>query len=289
MAGHINGQRAEVVHPGVLRLFGQGAGQHSLHPGHQLPRAEGLHHIVVRAAFQPGQLIVLPAAGRQHNDRGGHFAAAHLPQAGHAVHKGHHHIQDHQVDAAHRQLGQGGAAVGGLVALIACMLQMLPDQFPDAGFVVHNQDFSHVKNPSRIVCRCLWPRCGPRAGKPARRPAVFLRGRTPPLGMACFLRAELAPPRSYSHYNSTGCFTHVQNVKKFKILYVFAGPAKKRTGRPAGGLSVRSGSYRGLRGHCFTAACTSENSCSISCAGCAVSRLTTTSTATFTRKAGSSS
>ena len=58
-------------------------------------------------------LLCVRTAGGEHDNGHVHLAGTHLPQAGHAVHKGHHDIQDHQVDAPAGQHGQGGAAVGG--------------------------------------------------------------------------------------------------------------------------------------------------------------------------------
>ena len=144
MAGGINDQFAKGIHPAGFALGRHRAGQHGLYPGHQLPRGERLDHIVVGPAFQPGQLVIFLAAGGQHNDRGAQLAAAHLPQAGHAVHKRHHNVQDDKVHAALGQHGQRLGAVAGFLTGVARMQQMLADQIANAGFVVHNQDFRHV-------------------------------------------------------------------------------------------------------------------------------------------------
>ena len=124
VAGRVDGQLAE-GHGAVRGLGSWGMVRFST----ALTRAtssrgrEGLDHIVVRAAFQAGQLVVFLAAGGQDDDRRVDVAGAHLPQAGHAVHKGHHHIQDHQIKAARRSACERAAdAVARFLADIACIL-----------------------------------------------------------------------------------------------------------------------------------------------------------------------
>jgi ABC-type amino acid transport substrate-binding protein len=75
-----------------------------------------------RAALEAGQLVVLLAAGRQDDDGGVDAAGAHLPQAGHAVHEGHHQIEDDQIVAAAGEQRQGGGAVPCLLAGVARIL-----------------------------------------------------------------------------------------------------------------------------------------------------------------------
>ena len=128
--------------------MGHGAVEHGPHPGYQLPGGERLDHIVVRAALKPSQLIVFLAPGRQDDDGGVDVAVAHLPQAGHAVHKRHHNVQNHQVNAALAQRTEGSGTVTGFLADIARILQMLPDELPDTGLIINDQNFSHKKSPS---------------------------------------------------------------------------------------------------------------------------------------------
>ena len=144
VAGGINDQIAKSVHRIFVFRVGHGARQNGPHSGHQLPGGEGLDHVIVRAALQPGQLVVFLAPGGQHDDRRGNAAGSHLPQAGHAVHEGHHDVQDHQIDAALRQCRQRRGTVAGLLAGVTRVLQILPDQIPDARLIVHDQNFCHT-------------------------------------------------------------------------------------------------------------------------------------------------
>ena len=143
VAGRVDGQIAEGIAPGGLGGLGHRAGQHGLDTGDQLPRGERLDDIVIGTALQPGQLVVFLTAGGQH-DHGGHdLAGAHLPQAGHAVHKRHHNVQNYQINAALAQHAQRGGAVAGLLTGKARILQMLADEVPDARLIIHDQNFSH--------------------------------------------------------------------------------------------------------------------------------------------------
>ena len=147
VAGCVDGQVAE-SHGAVGSLApGHGAVEHGPDAGHQLARGEGLDHIVVRAALQARQFIVFLAACGQDDDRRVDVAGAHLPQAGHAVHERHHHIQDHQIVSAAAQQRKRRRAVACLLADIARILQMLPDQFPDTGFIINDQNFCHLWLP----------------------------------------------------------------------------------------------------------------------------------------------
>ena len=143
VAGRVDGQLAE-SHGAVGGLgAGHGAVEHCPDAGHQLPGGEGLDHIVVGTALEARQLVVLLAAGGQDDDGGVDATGAHLPQAGHAVHEGHHQIEDDQIITAAGQQGQGGRAVAGLLAGVARILQILPDQLPDARLIVNDQNFCH--------------------------------------------------------------------------------------------------------------------------------------------------
>ena len=95
------------------------------------------------AALQPGQFVIFFAAGGQHDHRCHDLAGAHLAQAGHAIHKRHHNIKDHQVNAAVCQLGQRLCAVPGFGTGKARVLQVLADQIPNARFIVNDQYSCH--------------------------------------------------------------------------------------------------------------------------------------------------
>ena len=146
MGGSVYDKVPEYKAFAALLRFGHGARQDHLYAGHQLPRAERLYHIIVRAALQARKLVVFLAACRQHDDGRVDFALAHLAQAGHTVHKRHHDVQYHKVRSGGGQRRQRGGAVGGLFALEAFVLQMLADQLADAGLVVYDQNFCHNKH-----------------------------------------------------------------------------------------------------------------------------------------------
>ena len=95
------------------------------------------------AALQPGQFVIFFAAGGQHDHRCHDLAGAHLAQAGHAIHKRHHNIKDHQVNAAVCQLGQRLCAVPGFGTGKTRVLQVLADQIPNARFIVNDQYSCH--------------------------------------------------------------------------------------------------------------------------------------------------
>ena len=143
VAGRVDGQFAKGH--GSVGAFapGHGAVEHRLDACHQLPRGKRLDHIIVGAAFKARQLIVFLAAGRQDDDRRVDVAGAHLPQTGHAVHERHHQIEDHQIVSAAAQQRKCRRAVARFLADIARILQVLPDQLPDPGFIINDQNFCH--------------------------------------------------------------------------------------------------------------------------------------------------
>ena len=59
VAGGVDHQISKGIHIPLGNRGGHGAGQYGLHAGNQLPRAERLYHIVIRAALQPGQIMLL--------------------------------------------------------------------------------------------------------------------------------------------------------------------------------------------------------------------------------------
>ena len=122
VAGGVDGQVPEGHGGGRSFRPGHGAVEHGTHAGHQLPGGEGLDHIVVGTALQAGQLIVFLAAGGEDDHGGVDVAVAHLTQAGHTVHKGHHQVQNHQIIPAAGQQRQSGGAVTGFFTGVAGIL-----------------------------------------------------------------------------------------------------------------------------------------------------------------------
>ena len=151
VAGNVDAQLAEHKSVAAFGSFGHGAGEHGLYPGHKLTRAEGLYHIVIGTAFQPGKLVIFLAAGGEHDHGGLDMACAHFAQAGHAVHKRHHNIQNHQVSPFRAKGGQGGAAITCFAAGEAGKFQMLADQFANALLIVNDQNGGHSVYPPYII------------------------------------------------------------------------------------------------------------------------------------------
>ena len=69
----------------------------SLNPGDQLPHAEGLGDVIVRAQLQAQDLVHLVAFGGKHDDGGIRRGGSALQTAAnlHAVNTGQHDIQQH--------------------------------------------------------------------------------------------------------------------------------------------------------------------------------------------------
>ena len=173
VAGRVDGQIAEGIAPGGLGGLGHRAGQHGLDTGDQLPRGERLDDIVIGTALQPGQLVVFLTAGGQH-DHGGHdLAGAHLPQAGHAVHKRHHNVQNYQINAALAQHAQRGGAVAGLLTGKARVLQMLADEVPDARLIIHDQNFSHRN--ALLICYVYNSTIQCKSGRIVKKNKIFIK------------------------------------------------------------------------------------------------------------------
>src|SRR6266545_2567451 len=129
------------VHAALLgRRVAPGAAEHAADSGDQLPRAERLHHVVVRAELEPDDPVGLVAAGGQHHDRD-RRAGAEPPAHLEAVHAGQHQVQHDQVG---RCLGgerepQRLLPVAGHGHAIAAELQVARDHLAHGRLVVDHQ------------------------------------------------------------------------------------------------------------------------------------------------------
>jgi hypothetical protein len=133
-----------------------GAAQDGADPQHQLPHAERLGQVVVRADLEADHPVDLLALGGQHEHRdlagllGGAQPAAHLGSG----QVGQHEIEHHQVGARrlrrHLERLSPGHRQPGLVALPAQVVVERGDQVP---LVVHDQDQRAHRSPRRSRCR----------------------------------------------------------------------------------------------------------------------------------------
>ena len=130
----------DVPHQLLLALVDAVAPQQGLHLQHQLRAGERLGEEIVSAALIGLGLVMELASGRQEQNRYGGEAPDGL--AGfHAVHPGHHNVQNHQVKgSAGAQLLQGLPAGGSLHHLVAPLLQQQPQQLPDIRIIVYRQN-----------------------------------------------------------------------------------------------------------------------------------------------------
>ena len=139
-----------------------------LDPGHQLQRIEGLGHIVVGPDGQAGDLVQVLHLGGEHDHRE-MVPLPDPPAEGEAVHAGHHHVQDCQVQRRFPDAGQRLPAVVELIDGVALVGQIQLHQVGDLLFVVHDQD---VHFPAS--CSCGVRRTVPRKGETVS--AAVVRG-----------------------------------------------------------------------------------------------------------------
>jgi hypothetical protein len=126
--------------------------QHRLDARLELARREGLGHVIVHAALQPLDLVVLAGARREHDD--GHFArarlGAQLARERRARAVGQHPVEEDQVGKliGHRPRGflRGGAAAHG----VAVARERDRDELLDRRLVLDHEDHGrHQLNASR--------------------------------------------------------------------------------------------------------------------------------------------
>ncbi len=134
------------VSPG---LFAAGPAVKGVHPGSQFRRGKGLCHIIVGPGHEACHLVHLLGPGRKHNnahlhvagpDAPAHLKAVHLPRQ-HDVQQGHLHIR------VFAELLQRLFAVGGFNGLIPRAFQVDDHKTPNIGFVLQNQNLSHLLSP----------------------------------------------------------------------------------------------------------------------------------------------
>ena len=123
----------------ALLRFRLAAAQHRPDARGQLHDAEGLDQIVVRAAVQPGDAVVLRAFGRGQDHRYGaeRRRGAHTAQQFCAVRAGQHHVQHHQVGVLLLEGVPKAVAVRKALHLEPGGAQGIDLDVPDAGVVLN--------------------------------------------------------------------------------------------------------------------------------------------------------
>lgn len=109
-------------------------------PRQQLPRAEGLGEIVVRAAVQARHRVVQFALGRQHEDRRADSLGARLARDGKAVLVRQHDVQHDQVIGPGLDRGQSLQPVSAVVHVVLLLPQDLAQCLRHPLFILHEQN-----------------------------------------------------------------------------------------------------------------------------------------------------
>ena len=122
-----------------------GASQHRPHPTHQLARAEGLDHIIIRAHLEAQHPIHLLAPRREHDD--GHIATHPQPASDlQSIHARQHQVQHHQIRRLPGQIIERGLPIRQQGDAIARPFQIKPGDLGDAWFVFDNENVSVLRH-----------------------------------------------------------------------------------------------------------------------------------------------
>ncbi len=126
----------------TVALHVAGATQHGFQARHQFARREGLGDVVVGAGFQPLDLVVLVALGREHDDGDGVGQLVALEAAGQfqAGGAGQHPVEQDEIGLAIDDQGVGVLAVVRLQAFIARHFQGHGDHLANGRLIVDDQD-----------------------------------------------------------------------------------------------------------------------------------------------------
>ena len=122
-----------------------------LHARHELERQEWLHHVVVRAQGEAGNLVRLLAAGREHDHRVA-VAPADGPAGLEAARAGQHDVEDREVERRRivvRHARDRRRSVAERLNLEALRLEVDAHELADLRLVVHHQHAcAHAPLPS---------------------------------------------------------------------------------------------------------------------------------------------
>lgn len=159
--GHRSGADAHAVRhtrPGAgiasarSRPHGLRALQRHADPCEQLLNRKWLGQVIVGAGIEPGYLVHYGIARGNHNHR--HvLVLADTSQDLHAVELRQQYIEQDQIVVALQRQVHGGAAVGGVLHLVALVLQLECHKAGDFLLVLYDQDPCHACPPSAITCR----------------------------------------------------------------------------------------------------------------------------------------
>jgi hypothetical protein len=152
----------------VVECFGRLAPQQRADARHQLCGRERLGQVVVGPGVEPGDLVGVERARRQHDDRQGAGSGLGAPAPG-QLQPGlarQHPVEDHEVGDHPVDFGLRGFGVGRDGHLEAGVAQVDRDQLGDRRLVLDDQDPAHVlasrfSAPSSRPCRrcCGARRC----------------------------------------------------------------------------------------------------------------------------------
>jgi hypothetical protein len=111
--------------------------------GEQLARREWLDHVVVGAALQPLDAVILVGAGGEHDHR--HVVAGTQRAAdGKAVLPGQHHVEEDQIDAGARRLLEAALAVGDPGHVHAVVLEETGRDLGERAVVLDEEDVDAI-------------------------------------------------------------------------------------------------------------------------------------------------
>ena len=128
-------------------IVGVDAFENGLHAAYEQFHLDRFGEVVVGSDAEAGELLLLFAQCREEDDhRVAQPGVAADGAAGlHAVHHGHHHIQQNQVRTAGGGPLQRFGAVLGRIDLVPFADEVVTDEFEDVHLVVHQQDaMAHV-------------------------------------------------------------------------------------------------------------------------------------------------
>jgi hypothetical protein len=109
-------------------------------PGHQLPDAERLDHVVVGALLETFHAILLAPLRREDQDRRLHLLVAQAGEDLQARHPRQHEIEDDEIEGALARQPVGIAPVGGHVHDIAVEQERIAHTPRDRGLIFDHQD-----------------------------------------------------------------------------------------------------------------------------------------------------
>lgn len=140
VGGRVEAQAADL--DGVLGGLRGAAAQHGLDAGHQLAGREGLGDVVVGAGLEAGHLVLLLAAGGEHDERdaaGALLAAQALGELD-ARHAGQHPVEQDQVGQGVADDALARLGVTGTQHVVTGPRQVGGDEFLDGGLVFDEED-----------------------------------------------------------------------------------------------------------------------------------------------------